>query len=65
MMRVLFYSQASHVGRENQDVVVVRRVGGAHLLALADGQGGRAGGALAARVAVESAVDFLEGGNLL
>ena len=43
-----------------KDAVEVRRVGSALLVALADGQGGRAGGAKAARVAVGTALDFLE-----
>ncbi len=60
MMRVLFHSQPSHAGRENQDAVEIRRIGSARLVALADGQGGRAGGAKAARVAVGTALDLLE-----
>ena len=59
-MRVLFHSQPSHAKRENQDHIEVRRRNGARLVALADGQGGQSGGAKAARIAIQAALDFLE-----
>ncbi len=59
-MRVLFHSQPSHPKRENQDAIEIRRNGSARLIALADGMGGQAGGAKAARLAVQSALGFLE-----
>lgn len=60
IMRVLSHSQPSHPNRENQDHIEIRCIAGARLIALADGAGGQAGGALAARIAVESALSFLE-----
>lgn len=60
MMRVLSHSQPSHPKRENQDAIEIRRVGSVRLVALADGQGGQAGGALAARIAIETALEYLE-----
>lgn len=59
-MRVLSHSQPSNPNRENQDHIEIRRSASAHLVALADGQGGQAGGALAARLAVTTALDHLE-----
>ena len=59
-MRLLSHSRASHTGRENQDHIETRRANNKRLLALADGQGGREGGALAARLALQSALDYLE-----
>ncbi len=59
-MRLLSHSRAAYAERENQDHIEIRRVGSRRLVALADGQGGREGGALAARVAVPSALDWLE-----
>lgn len=59
-MRVLSHSQPSQPNRENQDQIETRRLQNAHLVALADGAGGQAGGALAARIAIETALDFLE-----
>ncbi len=59
-MRVLSHSQPSHPNRENQDAIEIRRLQNACLIALADGQGGQAGGALAARIAIRTALDFLE-----
>ncbi len=59
-MRVLSHSQPSHPNRENQDQIEARHLQNARLVALADGAGGQAGGALAARLAVSTALDFLE-----
>ena len=59
-MRVLSHSQPSRPSRENQDAIETRRLPNARLVALADGAGGQAGGALAARLAVAIALDFLE-----
>lgn len=59
-MRVLSHSQSSHPKRENQDHIEIRRFQKARLMALADGQGGQAGGAKAARIAVRAALDWIE-----
>ncbi len=59
-MRVLSHSQPSHPNRENQDQIEIRRIGNVRLIALTDGAGGQAGGALAARIAIQTALEYLE-----
>lgn len=59
-MMIFLHSQSAHPNRENQDAIKTRHLQNAHSIALADGAGGQAGGALAARLATQTALDFLE-----
>ncbi|HEY1188885.1 MAG TPA: protein phosphatase 2C domain-containing protein [Gemmata sp.] len=62
MIRAYTFSAAG--GRAvNEDAFLIREVPGAWLVALADGQGGRAGGARAAQLACRVTIDEIAGGH--